>query len=373
MTLWNFMVQNYSFSKAIWGSAFCTVFLGVVLVLLADVREASAQIPSNGVFYACVRLDKDGDDAKLVRLVAADEPCKGRETRVHWSVTGPQGPQGAPGPIGPAGARGANGAPGATGPQGAAGPQGPAGAQGVAGPQGVPGAQGPSGPAGTQGAAGATGEAGLPGERGAEGPQGISVALEQVAVGVADCSGTGGVKLTLVDGHGVVVSDKPEFACNGAPGAQGIQGVTGAAGPSGTAGQSAATFLTTAANTSSTAACAGVSGFPQSVTVPANAEVILSWDGAVQTTSALTTGASIVDYFLLVDGSTVATRRLYSVNSAVTVMPVVPFGLTRRLALAPGSHAINACALIAGGSPANISGAAGSPLQMGVTVAILNK
>src|SRR3954470_16483512 len=105
--------------------------------VLADARTASAQIPSSGVFYACVRLDKDAD---LVRLVAADEACKPRESRVHWNVVGPQGPQGAVGK---------QGVQGVTGPQGAVGPQG---AEGTRGPQGI---QGPSGGQGLQGATGA--------------------------------------------------------------------------------------------------------------------------------------------------------------------------------------------------------------------------
>jgi hypothetical protein len=77
---------------------------------------AEGQIPSAaGVIYACVRVDKDGDAARLTRLVAADEACRKNEVRVQWSVTGPQGAQGAQG------ASGAQGLPGVAGPQGAPG------------------------------------------------------------------------------------------------------------------------------------------------------------------------------------------------------------------------------------------------------------
>lgn len=180
-----------------WGSAGCTVFFLLALNFVADVRSAFAQIPSDGVFYACVRLDHDQDEGRLARLVAADEACKRNETRVHWSVIGAQGPQGAPGA------------------RGATGPQGPTGS---VGPQGSPGATG------------ATGAAGATGPMGSPGPRGVSVKLETIAVNGADCSGVGGVKLTLVDEKGTVVSE-PEFVCTGAQGIQGIQGVPGPAGP----------------------------------------------------------------------------------------------------------------------------------------------
>lgn len=160
----------------------------VTLVLTAlacttGVRDASAQIPTDNVIYACIHLDRDGDQGRLVRLVAADEPCRSREQRIQWNVVGPQGPQG------PAGAPGVPGPPGAQGPQGARGPQG---------------------------------------------PQGFSVTLS-TEVGDA-CGPAGGVKLTLVDEQGVAVPDtKPQFVCNGATGPQGAEGPAGAQGPAGPA------------------------------------------------------------------------------------------------------------------------------------------
>jgi hypothetical protein len=47
-----------------------------------------------------------------LRLLKPGKKCKRTETKLVWSVTGPQGPQGAQGPAGTAGAPGAPGAPG---------------------------------------------------------------------------------------------------------------------------------------------------------------------------------------------------------------------------------------------------------------------
>ncbi len=102
--------------------------LGLILgvsAVIADAGDASAQIPSDNVIYACVRLDRDHDEGRLVRLVSADEHCRPRETRIQWSVAGPEGPAGPPGAPGPAGAPGPQGA---QGPQGEPGPSGPAAA-----------------------------------------------------------------------------------------------------------------------------------------------------------------------------------------------------------------------------------------------------
>jgi len=113
------------------------------LALFAD--RAAAQFPPQpgGSLFACVRVDRDDDEAQLMRLVAANESCRRHETRISWSVVGPQGLVGPQGPAGPAGPAGANGHDGATGPAGSAGPQGAAGPTGPAGPIG------PAGPAGS--------------------------------------------------------------------------------------------------------------------------------------------------------------------------------------------------------------------------------
>src|SRR5580765_2788632 len=134
----------------------------VVCVLIAGsvtlARPAAAQFPPvNGQLYACVRVDRDDDAARLARLVAANEPCRRGETRITWSTIGQPGPQGPSGPAGPTGAPGRAGVAGPVGPAGptgAQGPQGTAGLDGLQGPQGAMGPTGPAGPTGPQGPAG---------------------------------------------------------------------------------------------------------------------------------------------------------------------------------------------------------------------------
>jgi hypothetical protein len=106
----------------------CTVrvLLAVITALGVFAERPAAQIPSvDGEFYACVRLDRDGDgdESRQLRLVAANERCRRNERLVHWSQTGPTGPTG---PTGAAGPQGLQGPPGPTGATGATGPQGAA-------------------------------------------------------------------------------------------------------------------------------------------------------------------------------------------------------------------------------------------------------
>lgn len=174
----------------------CSVFTAIVVALPGSARVAEAQIPSNNVFYACVRLDRDGDEGKLVRLVAESERCDRREQRVKWNVQGPEGPRGPQGP---------QGVPGTQGPQGLAGTQGS---------QGVPGTQGPQGP---------------------QGPQGFSVTM--APDDGKGCGTLGGVKLTLLDSLAQPLEGAdPQFVCNGAPGAAGAAGTQGLQGPVGPQG-----------------------------------------------------------------------------------------------------------------------------------------
>lgn len=158
------------------------VFLGAGL---ATPDTAAAQ---NNTIYACVQQGSLG-----VRIVDANTPCRGPETRVQWNVVGPEGPQGPQGEVGPQGPMGPQGPQGETGPQGPqgeVGPQGPQGETGAQGPQGetgpqglqgeagpkgdtgAPGPQGPAGPAGPAGPTGQTGATGPQGPQGATGPQG---------------------------------------------------------------------------------------------------------------------------------------------------------------------------------------------------------
>jgi hypothetical protein len=102
---------------------------GVVMIVQAAIPDP------NGVIHACYR--RNGN----LRLVDKSS-CRGNETAISWSQSGPQGPQGAPGT------------------SGSPGPQGVAGPQGTQGPPGTPGPQGPQGPQGSPGSSGSAGVSG---------------------------------------------------------------------------------------------------------------------------------------------------------------------------------------------------------------------
>jgi hypothetical protein len=300
-------------------------------------RAPEPQIPSpDGVFYACVRLDRDGDEGRLARLVGADESCRPREVRVQWNQSGPQGPQGVPG------ARGIQGEPGIQGEQGIQGPAGHDGKDGSQGPQGRPG---------------------------------VSVAMETVAVNTAECMGDGGVKLTLVEADGTVVGG-PEFVCHGAKGEQGAQGE---AGPAGTTGQSSTTYTTPLTNSlvnqaSSSAACSGFSGFPVVVSVPANADVLVTAQGGLQVASSAENAYSSVDFYIVADSALASTAR--RVTSAVvgSVRPITPWSITRSLSLPSGNHTLGMCGqLVAGSATAHINSGPALGLQATLTVTIVTK
>ena len=82
--------------------------IGIVAVVCIPARvtaQAGAgdvnQVGSGGVIYACV-----SDEARVPRLVAANEACRRNETRLSWmqtGIAGPIGAQGLQGPAGPAG------------------------------------------------------------------------------------------------------------------------------------------------------------------------------------------------------------------------------------------------------------------------------
>src|SRR5579862_2616469 len=153
---------------------------GAAILAVLVATPALAQIPSAaGVYTACVRLDKDSDEAKVVRLIdPAFEKCRRDESTVAWNAKGQKGDQGVqglqgfPGPAGPAGPQGATGAPGLKGDTGATGAQGSIGATGAQGPQGATGPTGATGAQGLKGDTGATGAQGLKGDTGATGAQG---------------------------------------------------------------------------------------------------------------------------------------------------------------------------------------------------------
>lgn len=87
-------------------TAHVTLAMALAL-LLGGIAYVSAQ--TNGSVCACVA--RNGQ----VRIIGREAECEPRETRLVWSITGPEGPRGEHGPEG------------APGPQGATGPQGPSG------------------------------------------------------------------------------------------------------------------------------------------------------------------------------------------------------------------------------------------------------
>jgi hypothetical protein len=168
----------------------------VVLTFVVSVglfaERAAAQFPPplGEAFFACVRVDRDNDEGKLMRLVAASEPCRERETRISWSAVGPLGPQGPQGLAGPAGPQGPAGV---AGQNGAQGPQGPAGAAGAQGPAGPVGATGPAGPAGL------TGPQGVAGPIGPTGPAGVSTLDSRFGNNVGGAHPGNGAPCTLAE------------------------------------------------------------------------------------------------------------------------------------------------------------------------------
>jgi hypothetical protein len=335
----------------------------LVFASLFTARDAAAQ---SGVIYACA-LNNGNNSA--VRIVGAAEACRPNETRVQWNVAGPQGAKGDTGATGAVGPQGPQGAQGAQGPQGETGPQGP---QGAIGPQGPQGDVGPQGPAGKDGKDGTNGK---DGEQGPQGVQGYSVAMATVPVQTADCSGLGGVKLTLVDANNVqVAGSTPQFVCHGAQGAQGVQGLTG---PAGTAGQSSTSYLTTLTanqvNQNSTSSCLFFSGFPVTITVPANADVLVTADGGLQAGSTASQAFTTADFFLVADGAFASTARRATSINAGTTQTVTPWSITRKLSLTPGTHTLAMCASLVGGTTAFYNSGPTLGYQGALTVTFINK
>lgn len=81
--------------------------LGVVTAALVTVLAVRVAASPSAVLDACINPGNG-----MMRLVDASTACHNNESRVEWSVDGPQGPAGPQGPEGP---------------QGPQGPQGPAG------------------------------------------------------------------------------------------------------------------------------------------------------------------------------------------------------------------------------------------------------
>ena len=115
-----------------------TVATAAITASLAGAVAYAAIPDANGQVHGCYTTSTTllGPAKGSLRVVDGGEHCRGGETPIAWSQTGPAGPAGTQGA---SGATGAIGAPGPAGPQGQAGPQGDAGPQGQQGPAGSDG------------------------------------------------------------------------------------------------------------------------------------------------------------------------------------------------------------------------------------------
>ena len=289
-----------------------------------------ATIPSSGTGVINGCYAKNGE----LRVIDTDagEKCKKNEAEISWNQgakgdTGATGPQGPKGDTGATGATGPQGPKGDTGATGATGPQGPQGLKGDTGATGATGATGPQGPQGLKGDTGATGATGATGPQGPQGPKGDT-------------------------------------------------GATGATGPSGTTGQNITVSYGTSGLAVTTNTFDVVPGLDQTITVPDKSVLYIATDGGAGTQSASTTGFSIVDVAIFVDGSPVPSagfRRLLINNTPSLVNQFVNWSMGDTVVLTAGSHRIQIGAALSSGSPANVSGGPGSVLQGQLSITVLNR
>jgi hypothetical protein len=120
-----------------------------------------------------------------------------------------------------------------------------------------------------------------------------------------------------------------------------------------------------------------VPGLIQTITVPSNANVCAVTDGAIQTTSASTTGFSRVDVVLTLDGNFLpggaGFRRVTAANTGGSVTNITYWSFSDCLPLAAGGHTISVFAQLQSGSTATVSGDSTSVLQGQLTTFILKQ
>jgi hypothetical protein len=120
-----------------------------------------------------------------------------------------------------------------------------------------------------------------------------------------------------------------------------------------------------------------VPGLDQTITVPADSVLYIATDGGAQTQSTSTTGFSIVDVAIFVDGNlrpNAAYRRLIINNTASLTTQFVNWSMGETVALSAGSHRIQIGAAhigSTGGAAATVSGGSGSTLQGQLSVTVL--
>jgi hypothetical protein len=212
-----------------------------------------------------------------------------------------------------------------------------------------------------------------------------------VAIAAADCSGAGGVQLTLVDSHGGQIGEA-QFVCNGLTGPQGPQGsigATGPTGPAGTTGQSSTTYSSTGSiftngtsTVQGTCAAGVIPGFPQTITVPAGVDVVLQADGGLLVNNAGTTTFSAADVFLMIDGTNFLAgnffgfRRVYAQNNGLSTAANTPWSLTRRVSLSAGQHTVGLCGvtvMIPNNTQGVVGGAPNTTTMAALTVTLIKQ
>jgi len=147
--------------------------------------------------------------------------------------------------------------------------------------------------------------------------------METVAPNTPECSGAGGVKLTLVDEHGNVVSASPEFVCDGPMGVQGPQGVPGPTGPAGTGFGFRQVFIgsTTIPVTGTTGSIGSIS-----TTVMTQGVAWVVWTG-----QCIVSGTGAFRFEI----GTVANAAVPNTTAAVTVQATSPISVSRAFTLVP--------------------------------------
>ncbi|HEY4800172.1 MAG TPA: hypothetical protein VII99_13915 [Bacteroidia bacterium] len=229
---------------------------------------------------------------------------------------GGPGPKGATGPTGANGVAGVTGATGSPGLAGVTGPTGPAGLAGVTGPTGATGLTGVTGPTGSTGATGATGSTGLAGVTGSTGPTG----------------------------------------------ATGATGATGPTGPSWITYQDNQTAGVTVTSTT----FSPLPGLSRTITLSSPAKLFITTDGGIQTTSISTSGYSLVDVVINLNGAWMPDggfKRLTAVNNGGVTgsfefwdMGVYAATTSGVYTLPAGTYTIDVEARLQGGSNATVGG-----------------
>lgn len=177
-------------------------------------------------------------------------------------------------------------------------------------------------------------------------------------------------------------------------GTSGATGPTGATGPSGPAGPTGATGATGATGggttgqnaydaygtgsisvTSSMTTFTVVPGLTQTLTIPANCKVVIATTGSMVTTGTGTTGYSVCDFGIHVDGvvsPNAGYQKVCAANNDGLAGMIASWSLTKMYSLSAGSHTIDVRVKYSQGSTATVSSNNTGVLQGVLTVTIIN-